>query len=318
MTQIDRDVSASDDGIRLSDFLLRRVRLSRRFLARLKQTTGGIRVNGIPARADRRLAACDTVSFDCFANEPDSTLAAEYQPLHILYEDRMLAVIDKPAGMAMYPHHPGQTGSLAPALLGHLLSHGQRPVCHLLTRLDIGTSGLVLAAKNAWTAERLQRQGVHKAYQCIAFGCLNHAMQIDLPLAQAPEDLQQLGPVMSVRSDGKASSTWIRPLLVDHSAGLTYARVLTASGRRHQIRVHLAHCGHPLMGDTVYGGPSLSGLFPLLHAAGLWYNHPEDGRSMMHFSPFWRDLAEPFEWQVFACGQDIFEKEGDAHADHHA
>lgn len=307
MNRIVRVVSANDDGRRLSDFLLRRMQLSKHFLARVKQVHDGILVNGIRRRVDWHISCGDTISVDTSAGKM-STLVSEQTALSVVYEDDMVVVIDKPAGMAMYPHHPGQTGSLAAAILGHLQEAGEQKNCHLLTRLDIGTSGLVLVAKNSYAAEYLQRTGVTKAYQCIVYGRLAQTCYLTLPISRASSSLQRLGIVMSVAEEGKLSHTYIKPLLYDELYGFTYVRVITGSGRRHQIRVHLSHVGHPLLGDGTYGGPSLSEPWPLLHAAAIRYHHPENNHIFTHYSSFVRMISEPVDWSVFSDTADLFER----------
>ena len=196
--------------------------------------------------------------------------------------------------MTMFPRRRGERGSLAGAVLAHLEAQGEACTFHPVSRLDIGTSGLVLLAKNSFAAGVLSRQRAQKYYQCFAFGRLSSPLSLNGAICEAPEALRHsAGPLFYVGSGGKASRTHVWPLAYVEALRATACWVRIDTGRRHQIRIHLAHQGHPLIGDVTYGGPPIAAARPLLHAAALTYQHPDDGRLMHHFLPMHTYSNEP-------------------------
>lgn len=231
--------------------------------------------------------------------EPDGRGIAQ-GAIRILYEDEDLLVVDKPPGQCMHPtvHHPRWT--LMDAVLAYWAARGETRAFHPVTRLDVGTSGATLIAKSpAAHAQlaRLQAAGaVRKTYlACVEGRVPRSSGVIDAPIGRVPGSIIQ----RAVRRDGQPACTRYR-VAVRYAAGtLLISRPLT--GRTHQIRVHLAHLGHPLFGDDLYGGARTAIARPALHAWRLAFPHPRTGELVRLTAPLPEDfrrllerLADPF------------------------
>lgn len=294
MKRIHYLATAADDGRLLRDVITSRMDVSKRLMKRCKAHPQGILVNGERRTVRYIVRAGDDISLAMAPSLEESDIIHETNPLTVVYEDDMLLVVDKPPGVTMFPRRRGERGSLAGAVLAHLEAQGDACTFHPVSRLDIGTSGLVLLAKNSFAAGVLSRQRVQKYYQCFAFGRLSSPLSLSGAICEAPEALRHsVGPLFFVGSGGKASRTCVWPLAYVEALRATACWVRIDTGRRHQIRIHLAHQGHPLIGDVTYGGPPIAAARPLLHAAALTYQHPDDGRLMHHFLPMHTYSSEP-------------------------
>jgi len=227
---------------------------------------------------------------------------AEDLPLAILYEDADIVVIDKPAGMVVHPGAGHTSGTLVNALLYHvddLSGVGGELRPGIVHRLDRGTSGVMIAAKNDTAHQELARQfhdrEVEKEYIALVWGLVQQGRRIDAPIGRDPGDRQK----MSTRAR-RARSAVTRVTKAEHLRGVSLLHVAIATGRTHQIRVHLSAIGHPVVGDPTYGGVhrrvaddvrAVQRLErPFLHAARLVFSHPADGRPMEFTSPLPADL----------------------------
>ena len=221
---------------------------------------------------------------------PPLAAAPEAIPLRVLYEDDDLVAVDKPAGMTVHPGAGARSGTLVNALLhryGRLSSAGGPLRPGIVHRLDKPTSGVLLVAKNdeahARLAEQLRRRQLEKRYLALVHGRLPRAHDtIRLPVAR---DLVRRTRMTTRRRQGRAALTEYRVL--GSAGGFTLAEALLHTGRTHQIRVHFAALGHPVVGDTLYGAPrelrwgnvtrpTLNRIF--LHAARLRFQHPRTGK----------------------------------------
>jgi 23S rRNA pseudouridine1911/1915/1917 synthase len=267
---------------------------------------GHVLVDGTPARASAKVRGGESVSLTLPA--PVAAVpAAEDIPLRVVYEDKHLLVIDKPAGLVVHPGAGQARGTLVNALL-HLVKDlsGVGGVLRpgIVHRLDRGTSGLLVVAKDDETHRALVRQfagrTVDKEYVAIVHGLpKERAGAIELPIGRDPVHRQK----MSVRAPrGRAARSDYA--VVETLDGAALVRVRIHTGRTHQIRVHLASLGHPVAGDATYGGtraPSarrpeakaaLLGLTrPALHAARLSFTHPETGLRLAFESALPEDIA---------------------------
>jgi 23S rRNA pseudouridine1911/1915/1917 synthase len=231
-----------------------------------------------------------------------SSVTAEALPLEILYQDADLAVLNKPAGMVIHPGAGHGSGTLVNALLHHVTDlsgiGGQlRP--GIVHRLDRGTSGVMVIAKNDRAHQELSRQfhdrEVEKEYIALVWGVVQAGRRIDAAIGRDRENRKK----MSARAK-HAREAVTRITRAHHLPGLTLCQVAIHTGRTHQIRVHLSAIGHPIVGDSLYGGVHrrVAGDIravqrlerPFLHAARLAFTHPVEGRRMQFITPLPGDL----------------------------
>lgn len=277
---------------RLDHYITEQVpRLSRSRLQALIKD-GHILVNGEGARANDKVRAGDTITFSEPETKPCENLAEDIA-LSVLYEDDDLIVINKPAGLVVHPAAGHASGTLVNALLFHCeelsgIGGVERP--GIVHRLDKETSGCLVAAKNDLAHQSLMEQfagrEVTKIYLAIAAGTPRRREGfIDAPIGRHRVHRQK----MAVVKEGlgkEARTTW--KVLAPLPAG-TLIECTLHTGRTHQIRVHLKHLGHPLLGDTVYGKPAG---FPrhMLHAWKLGFNHPRTGQRIECVAPIPEDF----------------------------
>ena len=262
---------------------------------------GLVEVGGRPARANAPVKSGDRVVLEV----PEPVAASpepEALPLDVLYEDGDLIVVNKAAGMVVHPAAGHAGGTLVNALLHHvddLSGVGGELRPGIVHRLDRGTSGVMVVAKHDQSHAALARQfhdrEVEKEYIALVWGVVQAGRRIDLPIGRDPNDRQK----MSARAR-RSREAVTRITRVRHLRGVTLAHVAIATGRTHQIRVHLNAIGHPIVGDTLYGGtrrhvaadvrPVQKLERPFLHAARLVFTHPSDGRRLEFSSPLPPDL----------------------------
>ncbi len=294
-------VTAEHDGLRLDRFLTDEVNgLSRSRIQQLIRD-GRVTVGGRLAKPSVAIREGDTVQVD-IPPPVDAAPAAEDIPLTVLYEDDDLLVLDKPAGLVVHPA-PGHTGgTLVNALLHHmpdLIGIGGERRPGIVHRLDRGTSGVMVVAKNDLAHEALSRQfhdrTVEKDYIALVWGVVQAGRRIDLPIGRDPVHRKK----MSARAR-RARTAVTRIVRARSFKGVSLVRVAIHSGRTHQIRVHLSAIGHPVIGDSLYGGVrrrmpgdlrALARLDrPFLHAERLAFRHPRDERPMTFTAPLPPDL----------------------------
>ena len=243
----------------------------------------------------------------------------EALPLEVVYQDRDLVVVDKPAGMVVHPAAGHAQGTLVNALLHHVtdlsgVGGEMRP--GIVHRLDRGTSGLMVVAKSDAAHRELTRQfhdrEVEKEYVALVWGQVQTGRRIDVPIGRDPENRKR----MSARAR-RARTAVTRIVWARHVQGVSLVRVAIATGRTHQIRVHLSAIGHPVVGDALYGGvrrrvlgplrPVLRLERPFLHAARLVFSHPGDGTRMEFTSPLPGDLQAVLD-EILAREGDLAER----------
>ena len=253
---------------RLSSFLKEELKMSTGLMNRLKWQER-IFVNGIPRHNDFRVEVGDVITVPLDEDEPD--YPAEEGKLDILYEDDHLLAVDKPAGMLIHPSHCQNTGTLANFVVGYFRATGQHSAFHPVTRLDRDTFGIVLVAKNAHVHRLLQEGDMAKTYHAVVLGGpAEDEGTVDAPIARRP--LPSL--LREVRADGKPSRTEYRVLA--RKDGLCKLALRPVTGRTHQLRVHCAHMGWPILGDPQYGTEEGRMDLPsqLLCARSLEFTHP--------------------------------------------
>ena len=277
-------------GERLDAFLARRGESLSRSAAQKLIEQGQVTRNGVPGKKNDKLAPGDRVEYTIPEAKPVDIVPTE-MPLDIVYEDDDLLVINKPKGLVVHPAAGHADDTLVNGLiyaLGDDLSgiNGElRP--GIVHRIDKDTSGLLAVAKNdyahAMLASQLKDHTMARTYEAIVCGVLKEdSGTVDAPIGRHPTDRKKM--CVTQRGGKSAVTHWE---VVRRYRGYTHIRCHLETGRTHQIRVHMAYIGHPLLGDTVYGhkGKELGQDTQCLHASSLCFRHPRDGRPVLVLCP---------------------------------
>ncbi len=272
-----------------------------RHAARTMIDAGLVTVDGRPGRPGQRVREAAQVALE--AAEASVDRPADGGPgvpapeLSIVHEDGSLAVIDKPSGMVVHPAPGHAAGTLADALKARgttwsLLGGQER--AGIVHRLDRDTSGLLVVAKTEAAHRSLARQlsdrTLGRTYWALVEGGFREETgTIDAPIARHPRDRRR----MAIVEGGREAITDFR--VIERLGGATVLEVTLRTGRTHQIRVHLASIGHPVVGDAVYGHPDAALARPALHAMRLRFRHPEDGAERTFVAPVPRELLAAAE-----------------------
>ena len=293
-------------GTRLDVFLAAETGLSRSRIVKLAED-GFVTLNGLPAKKNAKLEPGNEIELVLPETE-DIEAEPQNIPLDVVFEDGDLIVVSKPSGMVVHPAPGHADGTLVNALLYHCgsslsgIGGVSRP--GIVHRIDRDTSGLICAAKNDAAhlalSEQLKDHTMHREYRMIVTGGFREdSGTVDAPIGRHPADRKKMAVIRSADKRARDAVTHWRVLERFPSSGFTYAEAVLETGRTHQIRVHMAYIGHPLMGDLLYGGghtafekhnaPLLDG--QMLHAAALILRHPRTGEEMRFESP----LPDNFE-----------------------
>ena len=298
---VDLTVEPDYEGQRLDRFLVANLEGQSRSQVQRAIADGHVTVDGRQARSNLSVHEGDRVHVALPAAVPGQA-EAEPLPLDILYQDPDLVVLNKPAGMVVHPAAGHASGTLVNALLHHItdlsgIGGELRP--GIVHRLDRGTSGVMVVAKTDAAHQELARQfhdrEVVKEYIALVWGVVQAGRRIDAAIGRDTVQRQK----MSARSK-HARHAVTRITRAHHLPGVTLCQVAIQTGRTHQIRVHLSAIGHPIVGDSLYGGVHrrVAGDIravlrlerPFLHAARLSFVHPRDGRRMDFTTPLPADL----------------------------
>ena len=277
---------ADISGERLDAFLARSVPGLTRSAAQKRIEDGCVKRNGLPGKKNDRLNMGDEVTVELPEAKPVD-IAPKEIPLEIVYEDEDVLVINKPKGLVVHPAAGHQDDTLVNGLLfshAHRLSgiNGElRP--GIVHRIDKDTSGLLAVAKNDFAhtvlASQLKDHSMARTYDAIVCGTLKEdSGTVDAPIGRHPTDRKKM--CVTLRNSKNAITHW---QVIARYRGYTHVQCRLETGRTHQIRVHMAHIGHPILGDTVYGRkkPELGMSSQCLHAGALCFSHPRDGRPVM-------------------------------------
>ena len=251
-------------------------------------------LNGISK--NHRVKAGEVFEFEIPAPVPLEA-TAENIPIQIVYEDADLLVIDKPRGLVVHPAAGHSAGTLVNALLYHCELSGIGGVLRpgIVHRLDKDTSGLMVVAKNdvahVALAAQLERREMHREYNALCVGVLKkERLRIDLPIGRHPRDRKRMAVLTASPgqvSPGRAREAATNIEVLERFRNHTLLAARLETGRTHQIRVHMAFVGHPVLGDTVYGAArqpfGLEG--QVLHAVKIGFTHPSSGEEMVFSSP---------------------------------
>ena len=256
---------------------------------------GDVTVNGVAAAKNYKLTGGETVAVTLRSPEPTEAVPQDI-PLDVVYEDEDVIVVNKPVGMVVHPAPGHSDGTLVNALLYHCgeslsgIGGAIRP--GIVHRIDRDTSGLIIAAKNDAAhlslAAQLEDHSLHRVYEAVAMGRFREDRgTVDAPIARHPTDRKRMAVVPGGR---RAVTHWE---VLARYPGCTHIRCRLETGRTHQIRVHMAHIGHPLYGDTVYGAKRAAADMTgqCLHAVSLTFRHPRTGEEVTCTCP----LPEEFQ-----------------------
>ena len=296
-------LTADQAGERLDAFLARMGEGLTRSAAQKLIEQGQVLRNGKPGKKNDKLNPGDIVEYTVPEAKPVDIVATE-MPLDIIYEDDDVLVINKPKGLVVHPAAGHQEDTLVNGLLyamGDDLSgiNGElRP--GIVHRIDKDTSGLLAVAKNdlahTMLASQLKDHSMARTYDAIVCGNMKEdSGTVDAPIGRHPTDRKKM--CVTQRNSKPAVTHWE---VVTRYKGYTHIRCKLETGRTHQIRVHMAYIGHPILGDTVYGHkkPELGQSSQCLHAGALCFAHPRDGRPVLVFAElpqYFKEVLEKLE-----------------------
>ena len=281
-------LSADITGERADQFLSRSVEGLTRSAAQKLLEEGRVTLKGKAIKKNAKLSRGDTLSVEIPAPEAVD-IVAQNIPLDVVYEDEDVIVVNKPVGLVVHPAPGHPDGTLVNALLYHCgdslsgINGEIRP--GIVHRIDRDTSGLIIAAKNDAAhlalAAQLEDHSLSRVYECVVQGTLREDEgTVDAPIGRHHTDRKKMAVVLN----GKRAVTHYTVL--GRYNGYTHTQCRLETGRTHQIRVHMAHTGHPLLGDEVYGGRSVKSLAgQCLHARKLSFIHPRTGKLITVESP---------------------------------
>lgn len=289
-------VNPEDAGARLDAYLAEQMEDVTRSAAAKLCAGGSVTREGKPLAKNYRLTGGETIAVVLPDPEPMDAVAQDI-PLDVVYEDADVIVVNKPKGLVVHPAPGHPDGTLVNALLHHCgdslsgIGGALRP--GIVHRIDRDTSGLIIAAKNDYAHQHLSAQlqdhSLARTYECVVVGNLKaDSGTVDAPIGRHPVDRKK----MAVVSNGRPAITHWE--VIARYGGYTHVRCRLETGRTHQIRVHMAHIGHPILGDTVYGAkkavPGLQG--QCLHAVGLRFIHPRTGEVVECSCPLPEEFRE--------------------------
>ncbi|BCJ86412.1 RluA family pseudouridine synthase [Effusibacillus dendaii] len=265
------------EGATLQDVLTGPMQISRRMIQKLTRSKG-ILYNGKPTFLKRQVKKGHFVKVAAESGNRQTIVPQEI-PFDILFEDEHLLVVNKPAGINVHPVQPGQTGTLANGIAWHWQQHGIRIPVRPVHRLDRDTSGILLVGKSAFAHQHLDRQlrqrELKRVYLALAEGDFQEETgTLQFPIGKDPNNPAK----RKVRPDGDPAVTHFQ--VVERFGTVSLLRLQLETGRTHQIRVHLAHYGHPVLGDRQYGRPSPLIRRQALHASDISFVHPMTGENM--------------------------------------
>lgn len=292
MTEFYHKVTTEDEGLELREIIREHFDFSARLRNRIKREKL-VMVDGVSTPGWKK----PPVGSEIRITLPDETSGFEPQniPLDIVYEDDDLMIINKQPGLIVHPTKGHPTGTVANALMYYMEQTGKPFKIRFVNRLDMDTSGLLVVAKNSYTqndyTKQMKENTVEKRYMAVVKGIVeSDEGTIDLPIGRPDPDHVRRG----VMEDGAPSVTHYKVL--DRYNGYSLVELLLETGRTHQIRVHMSHIGHPVLGDWLY-----EGLDPLLidrqalHAAKLTFSHPMTKEKVTFEAPIPDDMKKAIE-----------------------
>ena len=294
-------VGAAQHGLRLDKALSDLVpELSRSYLQQL-QSLGCVRLDGqVVLKHAHKVKAGEVMAVEIRPTEQSQAFRPEQMPLDVVYEDAHLLVVNKPAGLVVHPAPGHWSGTLLNGLLGRDVRAQQLPRAGIVHRLDKDTSGLMVVARERSTMDALVRliaaRAVSRQYLALAHRAWQGPLQrsVQAPMGRDPRNRLRMAVVDLTQHPGKEARTDVT--CVASQAQGCLVRCSLHTGRTHQIRVHMAHLGHPLWADALYGGTPLHGLQrQALHAFRLAFAHPVTGQALELFAPLPDDFRQAMQ-----------------------
>jgi len=260
-------------------------------IVQLKKTPQGILRNGIWAYVSEKLVAGDTLHLHLEEDAADTSIQPIYVPLDIIYEDEDLMIINKPANMPIHPSMNHHEGTLANGLLYYFAEKKEDFTFRCINRLDRDTSGLTIVAKHLLSAGILSRQvsnrEIKRTYRAICQGQVPPVGTIDAPIARTDDSTIERCVNFIC---GERAVTHFNRIVYDETKNLSLVELHLETGRTHQIRVHMKHIGHPIIGDFLYNPNYGFCKRQALHSASLCFVHPITKKEMHFASPLPEDL----------------------------
>ncbi|MBD5551549.1 MAG: RluA family pseudouridine synthase [Lachnospiraceae bacterium] len=292
-------VSQEDNNLKLETFLKTRLHLTKNEISRAKFLENGICVNGKRQKIDTRVKSGDLVEVLLETkHETSQNLRDSSKSISVLYEDTDVIVVNKPAGISVHPAGKNDSDTLANRLAYYLRNKGEDSVIRIFGRLDKDTSGVVLAVKNRAAATRLELQRekhiLFKNYLAVVQGIPSPAKgRINIPLSPDPQNRKQV----CADPNGKPAVTCYETVAVNNDHALIRLRLET--GRMHQIRIHMASIGCPLLGDPLYGNKTVSEIKrTALHAQMIHFLQPFTEKEIQVTAPVPEDIRLIFHPEI--------------------
>ena len=296
MNELNQSLSVESGGVRLDVFLAGAVPEVSRSQWKTLIHGGRVAVNGIASKPNHKLKAGDEVAWSLPEETPAEPQPEEI-PLDILFEDDALLVLNKSSGRVVHPAPGNKSGTLVNALLFHDPAFRSVERAGIVHRLDKDTSGAMVVAKTDAALAELQRQfkarETYKEYLALVWGAPPPSGQIETQIGRHPKHRQKMAVL---KEGGRVAVSNFKRL--ESFAETTLVQVKIETGRTHQIRVHMTHLGHPVVGDAVYGRSrkgKLSADRQMLHAAKLGFVHPCSGKKLSFEAPLPNDMRQLLE-----------------------
>ncbi|MCY7767825.1 RluA family pseudouridine synthase [Bacillus inaquosorum] len=286
---IRKNITSAEDGMTVKEYA-GELGISKRLLTDIKFGGGDLLINGEHVTVKYVLREGDLLVVKFPEEQVSETLLAEPVPLDILYEDEHVLVINKQPYVSSIPSREHPSGSIANGIIHHYQKNGVRATVHLVTRLDRDTSGVMLVAKHRFAHSILssaQKNGlVKRRYAAVVHGRMTGEGTVDAPIGRHPDSIIE----RRVTPDGQKAVTHF--YVTRATDDITSVTLQLETGRTHQIRVHMSYLGHPLCGDTLYGGTRQKIDRQALHSEHLSFIHPLTQENMTFHAALPQDMKE--------------------------
>lgn len=284
-------------GMTIRQYLREKLQFSSRFIKRLTTKKGYLLINGKPVTVRYVLQIGDELEIVMPEEKRSESLVAENIPLHIVYEDDWLIVLNKEAGIPSIPSQLYPSGTIANGLLAYYNEQSLPYTVHVVTRLDKNTSGLMLIAKHQFShsflSEMQRKNKIKRSYEALVEGILRKSEgTIDFPIRRKPDSIIE----REVSPDGQQAVTHYR--VIEQYDKFTHVSILLQTGRTHQIRVHFSTIGHPLLGDDLYGGSKEKIKRQALHCAKIEFIHPFTNKLLSFTSSLPNDIQKLIDERI--------------------